>query len=155
MILRPRSHWLRMLFIWRGSVVYRILPQLGAVTALALAVTLTQGALFDYKVGLTAVPFTLLGITLAIFLGFRNSVSYDRYWEARMLWGTLLNDTRSLARQLMTLSEADRARQREVVYALIAFVHALRHQLRGTSAEAELAALVPPAWQPPLRGARH
>jgi putative membrane protein len=155
MILRPHSHWLRMLFIWRGSVINRILPQLGVVTALAIAVTLTHGTLFAYKVGLTAVPFTLLGITLAIFLGFRNTVSYDRYWEARKLWGGVLNDTRALARQVLTLSEADAPRQRAIVHGLIAFAHALRQQLRGTSADDELAALVSPAWMARLRGARH
>ena len=36
MIVRPRQHWLRMLFIWRGSVLSRILPQLGTVTILAV-----------------------------------------------------------------------------------------------------------------------
>lgn len=48
----------------------------------------------------------LIGLTLAIFLGFRNSTSYARYWEARMLWGSVLNETRSLVRQARTLCDA-------------------------------------------------
>jgi hypothetical protein len=37
--------------------------------------------------------YSFLGVSLALFLGFRNSASYDRYWEARKIWGTLLNVT--------------------------------------------------------------
>ncbi|WP_028007179.1 bestrophin family protein [Solimonas flava] len=154
MIVRPRSHWLRMLFVWRGSVIPHILPQLALIAAVAAVVTLADGAVFGHKLALTAVPFTLLGITLAIFLGFRNTVSYERYWEARKLWGGLLNDSRSLARQVLTVADAAPERQREIVYALIAFVHALRHQLRGSRADADLARLLPADAAAALGGAR-
>lgn len=154
MIVRPRSHWLRMLFVWRGSVIPHILPQLTLIAAVAAAVTVAGGAVFGHKLELTAVPFTLLGITLAIFLGFRNTVSYDRYWEARKLWGGLLNDSRSLARQALTVADAAPERQREIVYTLIAFVHALRHQLRGSRPDADLARLLPADAAAALAGAR-
>jgi len=155
MIVRPRSHWLRMLFVWRGSVVYRILPQLGVSTAIAVIVTLSHGQVFGYKVGLTAVPFTLLGITLAIFLGFRNTVSYERYWDARKLWGSLLNDARSATRQTLSLCDAGPEPKREFVYALMACTYALKHELRGTSAADDLARLLPPVWQPRVLAARY
>ncbi|WP_428311657.1 bestrophin family protein [Hydrocarboniphaga sp.] len=154
MIVRRRMHWVRMLFVWRGSVVYTILPQLGIATAIAVAVTLTQGHVFGLKIGLTAVPFTLLGITLAIFLGFRNTVSYERYWEARKLWGSVLNESRSATRQSLSLCDADAGAQREFVYGLIAFVHALRHQLRGTESSQQTAGLLPPDWQQRVAGSR-
>ena len=60
MIVRPRLHWLRMLFVWRGSVLPRILPQIAIVTVLAVLVTLFHGKLFHLKVPLTFVPFTLM-----------------------------------------------------------------------------------------------
>lgn len=154
MIVRPRLHWFRMLFIWRGSVLPRILPQLGAITALAGLVTVLHGELFRLKVSLTFVPFTLIGVALAIFLGFRNGASYDRYWEARKLWGSLLNDARTLTRQALTLPEPARD-ARPFVHALIAFVHALRHQLRGTDAGADLARWLPAGQAAALAGARY
>lgn len=98
-------------------------------------------------------PFTLIGVALAIFLGFRNSASYDRYWEARKLWGSLLNDTRTLTRQALTLPEPARD-VRPFVQGLIAFVHALRHQLRGTDAVAELARWLPAEQAAALATAR-
>lgn len=155
MIVRPRSHWLRMLFVWRGSVLTRILPQLGLTTSLAIVVVCFQPFLHDHGLILTAVPFTLLGITLAIFLGFRNTVSHDRYWEARRLWGALLNDNRSLARQALTLTQTDAVARSRFVHAQIALVHALRHELRGSDAGDELRALLPAEWQSRCIGARH
>jgi len=144
MIVRPRYNWLRMLFIVRGSVIKNIAPQLLIAICFAAFITFSHGRLFQWKVTLTFVPFSLIGLTLAIFLGFRNNTSYARYWEARILWGTLLIESRVLARQALTL--VDDPQQAPVpVYRLMAFVHALRHQLRGTSASADLARLLPAA----------
>jgi len=153
MIIRPRPHWLRMLFVWRGSVLPDIAPQLLWTTAFAVLVTVLHGRLFQWKVPLNFVPFSLIGLTLAIFLGFRNSTSYARYWEARTLWGTLLNEARTLTRQLLTLNEA-RSGTELPVARLIAFVHALRHQLRGTDPAADLVRLLPPQDCERLRTAR-
>lgn len=137
MIVRPRPNWFSMLLVVRGSVLPVILPQLLINMGFALLVTLLHGRVFVWKVSLTFVPFSLIGLTLAIFLGFRNNTSYARYWEARMLWGEVLNDTRSLARQALTL--VDGAAQRDVfVHRLIAFVHSLRHQLRGTDPDTDV-----------------
>lgn len=94
MIVRPRPHWLGILFVWHGSVLPRILPQLGLITLLALVVTLSHGVLLGWKVPLTPMPFTLVGIALAIFLGFRNTASYDRYWEARKLAQETMREVR-------------------------------------------------------------
>jgi len=153
MIVRPRPHWLRMLFIVRGSVIIAILPQLLVALGFAVLVTLLHGRLFGWKVPLTFVPFSLIGLTLAIFLGFRNNTSYARYWEARVLWGALLIETRALARQALTLVD-DPSRAPLLVYRLIAFVHALRHQLRGTSPASDLARLLPAADCERLAAAR-
>lgn len=142
-----------MLFVWRGSVLQAIVPQLLWTTAFALLVTVLHGRLFQWKVPLNFVPFSLIGLTLAIFLGFRNGTSYSRYWEARTLWGALLNETRSLLRQALTLCHAPSDASVPALR-LIAFVHALRHQLRGTDAAADLARLLPPEDCARLQAAR-
>src|ERR1700712_2860283 len=103
MIVLQRPHGARLFFVMRGSVLKTIAPALLACTAFALAVTLTRGVLFDWKVTLTAVPFSIIGLALSIFLGFRNSAAYDRYWEARKLWGDLIHRSRTLARQSQSL----------------------------------------------------
>lgn len=153
MIVRQRQHWLRMLFIWRGSVLPRILPQLATVTILAVLVTLVHGQLYHLKVPLTFVPFTLIGVALAVFLGFRNNASYDRYWEGRKLWGSLLSESRTLARQYLTLV-TDNQQQQGFVYSLAALSHALRHQLRGTEASYDLQRLLSVDFYQTLKNAQ-
>src|ERR1700754_397803 len=104
MIIRKNENWFRMLFIWQGSVLPKVLPRLIMLLVLSVSIVFFKGTLFHYKIPLNPAPFTLFGIALALFLGFRNNASYDRFWEARKLWGALLNDTRSLARQALTIS---------------------------------------------------
>jgi len=140
-----------MLFVWRGSVLPRIMPQLIFTTALAALVVQFHGELLDWKVTLTTVPFSLMGVALAIFLGFRNSVSYDRYWEARKLWGKLLTDSRTAARQAQTFAPEA---ARPFVLGVAGFVHAVRHQLRGSDASADMARLLPPELAASLAGQR-
>jgi putative membrane protein len=145
MIVRPRLSWFRLLFVWRGSVLRSIVPQLVVILALSAAITAARGRIFGLQVPLTIAPFTLLGVSLAIFLGFRNSASYDRFWEGRKLWGSLFIVSRSLARQvisLVALPEGD-ALVGEWVELLAAFTHALRHQLRGSDPSADLRRLLP------------
>jgi putative membrane protein len=142
MIVLERPRGLRLFFALRGSVLPRIAPSLATCTVLAVLVTLSQGVLFDWKVTLTTVPFSLIGLALAIFLGFRNGVAYDRWWEGRKLWGDLLHRSRSLARQVCTLMRTseratDKAMSERMVRRTIAFAHALRHQLRASDPAAD------------------
>jgi ion channel-forming bestrophin family protein len=134
MIVREKQSWLRMLFVWKGSVLVKIFPRLIVLLLVSATVVFFHGTLFTYKIPLNPAPFTLLGIALAIFLGFYNNASYDRYWEARKLWGALLNDTRSLARQALTMSGAKQSMEesRYFIHMLIAFTYSLKHQLRKT-----------------------
>lgn len=153
MIVRPRPNWLLMMFVWRGSVLRRILPQLLCIAVLSLVVNHFNGQIMHWKVTLNPVPMSLLGITLAIFLSFRNSASYDRYWEARKLWGTVLNEARTLTRQSLTLVARGFDSQRFGL-GLVAFSCLLKHHLRGTSGIDEIADLVPDSTRKRLSRAR-
>jgi putative membrane protein len=145
MIVRDRPHGLELLFILRGSVLPHIAGALATCIVFALLVTITHGALF-WKITLSTVPFSLIGLALAIFLGFRNTAAYDRFWEARKLWGDLLHRSRSFARQVQTLPAFPRAAgpddhddpRRLLLLRTIAFGSALRHQLRGTDSAADM-----------------
>jgi ion channel-forming bestrophin family protein len=133
MIVRTKENWWSMLFVWHGSIVRKLLPQLGIVAGLSLLAVWTTGNIFRHKVPLNSTPFTLAGVSLALFLGFRNSSAYERWWEGRRLWGSMVNTTRSLARQALTMTGRDLHREtiREFVNLLIAFADSVRDQLRG------------------------
>ena len=154
MIVRDRPSGLHLFLLLRGSVLHRIRVTLILNTVLATLVTIVHGNLFTLKITLTAIPFTLIGLPLAIFLGFRNNTAYDRYWEARKLWGELVLRSRSLSRQCqsfiaMAHPVAGQTREDDVrvrmVHRAIAFVHALRLQLRAEKDDALLQRWILPA----------
>lgn len=85
------------------------------------------------------IQFTLFGSAIALFIGFMVNAAYGRWWEARTLWGAIVNNSRSLARQSVTLVD-DSARPglvAEIVRAQIAYVHILRTALRNQPLPAE------------------
>lgn len=117
----------------RGSIVPMIWRRVLYTIVLSLVVVLLDRHLFALKAGLNAAPLTLMGLTLAIFLGFRNTVAYQRWWEARTLWGELIIASRNLARQrLAFLPDLEPASASRLIHHLIAYAHALRHHLRGS-----------------------
>lgn len=146
MIIRERTNWLKMLFVWKGSVLRKIVPQLLVITIFSIIVLYFKGNIYDYKVHLNPAIFTLLGLSLAIFMGFCNSASYDRFWEGRKLWGLLVIETRSLARQVLTLindnSPDSKIKKQEFVKMISAVCWALNFQLRNKDANAKLKELL-------------
>ena len=95
----------------------------------------------EFDIKQLSIPFNViatLSAALAIYLGFKNNNAYDRWWEARKIWGLLVNYSRVWARQALTMpvlpervTEFElQAWQRKVIYRHIAFVHALRVFLR-------------------------
>lgn len=91
-----------------------------------------------------ALPLTLLGSAVAVYLTFRNSAAYGRWWEGRILWGAMVNYSRSFARETKMLLGPERAElARLLVYRHIAYVQALRLHLRRQSPWEELAPRLP------------
>jgi putative membrane protein len=80
-------------------------------------------------------PLTIpafIGTSISILLSFKLNQSYDRWWEARKVWGSIVNDSRSLVIQLHTL--ADRGSEsliKKIAYRQIAWCYALGQSLRG------------------------
>lgn len=157
MILKKKQNWFVMLFIWRGSVLPALLPRLLLLLAFSISVVLSRPYLTSIHLELNPAPFTLFGIALALFLGFRNNASYDRFWEGRKLWGALLNDTRSLARQALTLcSYGNQSPATDLfINYLIAFTYALKHQLRHSDAKDDLDRLLPASFSEQLTPVRY
>ncbi|MBO9617694.1 MAG: hypothetical protein J7539_01555 [Niabella sp.] len=140
MIIRKKEHWFRMLFVWQGSVLPKLLPRLLALFLLSIIIVYLHGHILSYKVPLNPAPLTLFGFVLALFLGFRNNASYERFWEGRKLWGAQLNITRSLVRQALTLVniKITDTSVTTFVQMLTACTYALKHQLRDTDPKDDL-----------------
>jgi len=144
MIVRPRPGALELWTILRGSIVPRILPQILAIVAYSAVLSFVARVAPGPFRNLNAAPFTLFGLALSIFLGFRNNASYERWWEARRQWGQLIAEVRGYVRDCMTLLPQEEARRS--ARRAVAFAHALRAQLRRTDPAAVALWLEPGAW---------
>lgn len=133
MIIRPRPGLLMLFFVLKGSIILRTWPQLAAVGVLSAAVVAAHRYAPDLVPGVNPAPFTLIGIALSIFLSFRNSACYDRWWEARKLWGQIIQTARDIVRQTVVLDDASgtpSSERREILATVIAFGHVAVRQLR-------------------------
>ncbi|WP_018344906.1 bestrophin family protein [Cytophaga aurantiaca] len=99
-------------------------------------------------VSITAV----LGTALSILLGFSNSQAYDRWWEARKIWGSIVNDSRSFSKQVISFIQfeddhhhhATKEIRRKIIYRHLAFINALRMQLREEQNAEKFTAVLSP-----------
>ena len=100
-------------------------------------------------------PTTLLpsiavfGTIMSLFLAFKTNEAYNRWWEARILWGSMVNYSRSFARQILNLitvqtspaiesKDQMKSIQKELIYRHIGYINALRLSLRNQSSWDEL-----------------
>lgn len=85
-------------------------------------------------------PVSLVGTAVAFYVGFKNNSAYDRMWEARKIWGAIVNDSRSwgisinhFISDLFCAEEYDeqqaKAIKKRMIYRHIAWLYTLRDQL--------------------------
>lgn len=122
-------------------------------TLLSVAVYFGHQTQHLTKISLPFSVAAILGSGLAIFLAFRNNNSYNRWWEARTIWGSIINNSRIFARQIIANADSAlsggkvnteqiAAYKTEIVYRQIAFAHALRLHLRGQKSFEEMSHLL-------------
>jgi ion channel-forming bestrophin family protein len=88
------------------------------------------------------------GLALGFLIGFRNNHAYERWWEARKLWGQLINENRNLCLKIRSLIAIDVVDRDEIGRLLIAFAEALKDHLRRRDApdEQPAPAIIRPSW---------
>ena len=133
MIVKKNFHPLKVWSYVRGQVIF--------VTLWSLVVWLTFYFTGEKAMALNFTPIGVLGSALAIFVAFRNNSAYGRWWEARTLWGGIVNSSRVFARLVITFTDShshqvnyDKNRsdnfKTSLIYKQIAWVHAMRLHLR-------------------------
>ncbi len=128
-----------------GFIFNKIRIELLVVTIYAVIIAvIDENKLYNVLVSPT-VP-AILGTALSLLLGFRTNQSYQRWWEARIVWGAIVNDSRTLLRQLLTFARGSTndlapVRQR-MAYRQAAFCYALGQSLRRLDAVAPIRNLI-------------
>lgn len=130
MIVRSRPTYMALLFAVRGSVLPLVAGRLVIILLVScLAVGLHH--VWPHYLGVPiAAPFTLLGLGLSIFMGFRNNACYDRWWEGRKQWGALVAASRNILRDITALLPDSDPFRRQAAHFIGSFARHLRDQLR-------------------------
>ncbi|MBB4351666.1 MULTISPECIES: bestrophin family protein [Rhizobiaceae] len=159
MIIRERPTLGQLFFIYRGSVIQRIFPQMLVVVAMSAIIVIAHRLAPQFVPSVAGAPFTLIGIALSIFLSFRNSACYERWWEARKNWGELLAASRDLARQteLFEARSAEASQARRLILLLtVVLADELVKFLRGGDCPNNSAVrLLPKEMSDAIKASRH
>jgi ion channel-forming bestrophin family protein len=107
------------------------------VSILTVAISITDELFRINEIGIPLAIPSILGTAISLILAFRTGQSYGRWWEARMIWGAIVNDSRTLLRQLLSFVQSDAEETntatlmiRKVAYRQIAWCYALGRSLR-------------------------
>src|SRR6476469_10573614 len=130
MIVRGKPTFWELLYL--SSVVQRILPQLIAVVCLSLLLVVLHRRGWTQIPTIPTIGLSVIGATLSIFAAFRNSASYERWWEARKVAGLIVVEARSLARQAQNYIAAAPSDDlsRRIALRCIVFTQVTRNFLR-------------------------
>jgi putative membrane protein len=118
-------------------VVGKIKHELGLVAAYAITIALFHHYFPQLRISIPIAVPAILATIISLLLAFRSNQAYDRWWEARGIWGAIVNDSRSLARQLITFLDADGSIEEietfknRYINRQIAWCYSLSQSLRG------------------------
>ncbi len=114
-------NWSKMPFIY--GIIY---------AAVIVAASSLIKIYFNFSIAMPWQPISVIGIAVAFYLGFKNNASYDRTWEARKIWGGIVNNSRSFGSATISFIEGNDSNniQKNIIYRHIAWLTALRFQLR-------------------------
>jgi len=140
-----KQDWFRITLQLRGSVIPVILPRTLVCAGFGVMISLLHS--FGLPMSIPALSSLIPNIVLGLLLVFRTNASYERFWEGRKLWGSLVNTVRNLSRQIWVnvLEEKpeDRKEKESIMRSLVAFAVATKLHLRQQSVNQELQDLLP------------
>lgn len=145
--LMKDKHWFQTAFQIKGSVI----PSIAGRTIICglFGVLISVFNYFKHPVALPTLASLIPNIVLGLLLVFRTNTAYERFWEGRKLWGTIVNMTRNLSRHIWIVVPVNQPQDREgkveALKLLVAFAIATKHHLRQETLGAEVKKLIAPA----------
>lgn len=152
-----KRNWFRVAIRWRSSAIPVVLPRVICCSLFGSVISILYhlGFSVSWPIESGIVPTLVLGLLLV----FRTNTAYERFWEGRKVWGTLVNTVRNLARQIwVAIAEnrpEDRKAKLENMRLLVAFAVATKLHLRSEPLNYELEVLVKPDWYEKLKIMNH
>ena len=136
MIVRDHPSSLQLFFVMQGSVVPKILGKVIGIALLSAIILLVDQHIVTLP-HISIGAMGIFGVALSLFLGFRNNAAYDRWWEARKLWGSMIADVRALGRHMCVFVGSGVDRE-SILSCAVAFAHLHRGFLRNVDVRADI-----------------
>jgi ion channel-forming bestrophin family protein len=140
-----RNSFWREAFALRGSVTPHVIGTVlwfgGFATGVCGLAWLSEW-LFGFRLELETAMYEIAGAALGLVLILRTNAGYDRWWEARKLWGAIVNQSRNLAISALAYGPSDRLWRERFVHWAAVFPHIARCSLRRQLPSPEVVALV-------------
>src|SRR6218665_261943 len=133
MVTYNPKDWFRLIFFFHRSDTLRILlPTMMLLGLLTAGACYVEKRYIEFEVPTLTIFHQISGFVISMVLVFRINTAYDRWWEGRKLWGSLMNNTRNLAIKLNAIVPAEDRASRTELHSLISnFPFALKEHLRG------------------------
>ncbi|MES2629259.1 MAG: bestrophin family ion channel [Bacteroidota bacterium] len=124
--------WTRLIFQFHKTDSFRILlPSIIGVGVFCWVVAIIELEFLHLKYHSTTIIHSLLGFVLSMLLVFRTNTAYDRWWEGRKLWGSLLNNSRNLALKINPILPAGDPAREALGNLILLYPQALKEHLRN------------------------
>jgi putative membrane protein len=151
------SFWAGALIL-KGSVTQRVMPDVlkfGLIAATIILVADVVEVASGVSLAIPHGPFEAGGAVLGLLLVLRTNAGYDRWWEARKLWGGIVNQSRNLGTMGLAYGSRDAEWRSRFILWTAAFPHVIRCSLRDDRNLSEVAKLVGPAETARVAKAKH
>ena len=158
MNLQNRQGFWREAFALQGSVTPKVMPLVvtfGLVAGGICGVTWLVEKQLQVVIALEVAPFEFAGVALGLLILLRTNAGYDRWWEARVLWGGIRNQSRNLVISGMAYGPTDSEWREKIVRWAAVFPHVARLNLRGELPSSEVANLIGPENANRVASAEH
>ena len=152
-MIDEKRPWFKTALQFRGSVIPSILPRVLLCGGFGVFISLLY--FLKLPVSLPILSSIVPSIVLGLLLVFRTNTAYERFWEGRKFWGSVVNDVRNLARQIwVAIDEKDQddfIAKKSALRLLVAFAVAMKLHLRQESVNSELEPLISPSQYQKLK----
>jgi putative membrane protein len=155
--MEPQSFW-REAVALQGAITPRVIKEVLLVGLIAAAIcqaTLYVERSTGMSLRLEVGPYEIAGAVLGLLLVFRTNAGYDRWWEARKLWGGIVNQSRNLGAGALAYGPADAEWRRGFIGWIIAFPYVSRFSLRGAKPDDHLKELIGAAAEAEVARSAH
>ncbi len=145
--------WFKTALQFRGSVIPSILPRVLICGGFGVFISILN--FLKLPVSLPILSSIVPSIVLGLLLVFRTNTAYERFWEGRKFWGSVVNNVRNLARQIwVAIDEKDQddfVAKKSALRLLVAFAVTMKLHLRQESMNSELEPLISPSQYQKLK----